>query len=205
MDRRSKHLSSEERGVIFAEHNRGGSQRSIGQLLQRPASTICRELARGRQEDGAYGPHAARLVHDVRRTRCRRLRKLTEGTEIHRFVHGHLVHRHWSPEQIAHRLRLMKPDTPSARVSHETIYAAIYAQPRGGLKAAMIEALRQAKPRRGLKRTSLAGSAMVPETLRIINRPEEIEARIVPGHWPLGGCSAIACRLTGRRPHQGCF
>ncbi len=36
----------------------------------------------------------------------------------------------------------MHPENPSACVSHETIYAAIYAQPRGGLKAAMIEALR---------------------------------------------------------------
>ena len=183
MDRRSKHLSSEERGVIFAEHNRGGSQRSIGQLLQRPASTICRELARGRQEDGTYCPHAARLVYDVRRTRCRRPRKLVEGGAAYQFVHDHLVYRRWSPEQIAHRLRLMKPDDPSARVSHETIYAAIYAQPRGGLKAAMIEALRQARPTRGAKRTTLAGSAMVPETLRIIHRPEEIEGRLVPGHW----------------------
>ena len=77
----------------------------------------------------------------------------------------------------------MEPDDPAARVSHETIYAAIYAQPRGGLKAAMIEALRQAKPARGLRRSTLAGSAMVPESLRIINRPEEIEARLVPGHW----------------------
>jgi IS30 family transposase len=24
---------------------------------------------------------------------------------------------------------------------------------------------------------------MVPDSLRIINRPEEIEARLVPGHW----------------------
>lgn len=176
MDRRSKHLSSEERGVIFAEHNRGGSQRSIGQLLRRPASTICRELARGRQDDDTYCPQSARLVYDVRRTRCRRPRKLVEGGEIHRFVHTHLVHRRWSPEQIAHRLRLMKSNDPSARVSHETIYAAIYAQPRGGLKAAMIEALRQAKPTRGLKRTKFAGSAMVPEALRTINRPEEIAA-----------------------------
>jgi len=77
----------------------------------------------------------------------------------------------------------MKPDDPSARVSHETIYATIYAQPRGGLKTAMIEALRQAKPARGRKRTTLAGTSMVPESLRIINRPEEIEARLVPGHW----------------------
>jgi len=183
MDRQSKHLSSEERGVIFAEHDRGSSQRVIGGLLGRPASTICRELARGRQDDGSYCPQAARLVHDVRRRRCRRPHKLEEGSAIHRFVHDHLVHRRWSPEQIAHRLRLMNPDNPAARVSHETIYAAIYAQPRGGLKAAMIEALRQAKPARGLRRTTLAGSAMVPESLRIINRPEEIEARLIPGHW----------------------
>ena len=52
MDRGSKHLNSEERGVIFAEHQRGNSHRGIGRLLGRPASTICRELARARQEDG---------------------------------------------------------------------------------------------------------------------------------------------------------
>ena len=183
MDRRRKHLSSEERGVIFAEHKRGSSQRSIGQLLHRPASTICRELARGRQEDNLYCPHAARLVYDVRRGRCRRKRKLVEGSDLYRFVHGKLVHLHWSPEQIAQRLRFMTPDNSSAHVSHETIYAAIYAQPRGGLKAAMIEALRQAKPARGRRRTTRAGSSIVPESLRIIHRPEEIEARIVPGHW----------------------
>ena len=182
MDRRSKHLSSEERGVILAEHNRGSSQQAIGVLLDRSASTICRELARGRQDDGAYCRQAARLVYDVRRSRCRRARKLVVGGATHSFVHSHLVHRRWSPEQIAHRLRHMHPDDPAARVSHETIYAAIYAQPRGGLKAAMIEALRQGKPVRGRRRTTLAGSAMVPETLRIINRPEEIEARLVPGH-----------------------
>jgi IS30 family transposase len=121
---------------------------------------------------------------------------LVEGSVLHRFVHNHLVYRRWSPEQIAQRLRLMNADDPAARVSHEAIYAAIYAQPRGGLKAVMIDALRQAKPTRGLKRTTLAGSAMVPETLHIINRPEEIEARLIPGHWPLGDAS-ITCQLIG--------
>jgi len=80
----------------------------------------------------------------------------------------------------------MEPDDPSARVSHETIHAAIYAQPRGGLKAAMVAALRQAKPARGRRRGTLAGSSMVPESLRIFNRPEEIEARLVPRHWEGG-------------------
>ncbi|MFT4700514.1 MAG: IS30 family transposase [Yoonia sp.] len=50
----------------------------------------------------------------------------------------------------------------------------------------MIEVLRQAKPKLGARRTSLAGPAMVPKTLRIIDRPEDIEARLVPGHWEGG-------------------
>jgi IS30 family transposase len=82
MDIRSKHLSSEDRGVIFAENIRGSSQRLIGQLLHRPASTICRELARGWQEDGCYCPQVARQAYDARRARCRRKRKLVEGTAV---------------------------------------------------------------------------------------------------------------------------
>jgi len=111
MDRRSKHLSSEERGVIFAEQNRGSSQGVIGRLLGRPASTICRELARGRQLDGSYcRTAAARRVYAECRTRCRRVRRLVEGGALYRFVHDHLVHLRWSPVQIAQRLRIMKPD-----------------------------------------------------------------------------------------------
>jgi len=183
MDRRYKHLNGEERGVIFAEHRRGASLRAIGSLLDRHASTISRELRRGRVDEGHYSPEAGRRCYDARRLRSRRPRRLINGSALHIWVRGKLVHLHWSPEQIAGRLRTMHPDGPDQRVSHETIYAAIYAQPRGGLKAAMIQALRQKKPARGRRRTTLAGSSIVPESLRIIYRPEEIEARIVPGHW----------------------
>jgi len=183
MDRRDEHLNSEERGVIFAEHRRGASLRAIGSLLGRSASTIGRELTRGRGDDGHYSPISARRSYDARRLRSRRPRRLIEGCALHIWVRGKLEHLRWSPEQIAGRLRAMHPDDPDRRASHETIYAAIYAQPRGGLKTAMIAALRQRKPTRGRRRTTLAGSSMVPETLRIVHRPEEIEARIVPGHW----------------------
>jgi IS30 family transposase len=183
MDRRYKHLNSEERGVIFAEHRRGASLRAIGSLLGRHASTISRELRHGRGGDGHYSPEAGRRGYDARRRHSRRPCRLVKGGALYTWVHGKLVHLHWSPEQIAGRLRAMHPDDPDQRVSHETIYAAIYAQPRGGLKAAMIDALRQGKPARGWQRTTLSGSSMVPESLRITHRPEEIEARIVPGHW----------------------
>jgi len=46
----------------------------------------------------------------------------------------------------------------------------------------MIAALRQHKPTRRRSRTTLAGGSIAPESLRIIQRPEEIEGRLVPGH-----------------------
>ena len=186
MDRQGKHLSGAERAVIFSEDLRGSSQRQIARLLGRAPGTIGRELERGRESSGAeraYCPQRGQRVYDQRRLRCRPKRKLVRGEETCLFVRRHLLDLHWSPEQIAATLRRMHPDDPAARVSHETIYAMIYAQPRGGLKAAMIEALRQGKARRGTRRRTLAGSAIVPETLKIIYRPEEVDARLIPGHW----------------------
>ena len=186
MDMRRGHLSHEERVLIFSEALRGSSQRQIAGLLGRAPSTICRELARGRPQEGTdrrYCPQRGQRVYDTRRARCRPKRKLIRGGVSHLFVRRHLLDLRWSPEQIAATLRRMHPDDPSARVSHETIYAMIDAQPRGGLKAAMVAALRQGKTRRGTRRRTLAGSAIVPESLKIIHRPEEIKARLVPGHW----------------------
>jgi len=51
--------------VILAEHNRDSSQQAIGMLLDRSASTICRELARGRQDDGAYCPQLGYLLDGI--------------------------------------------------------------------------------------------------------------------------------------------
>ena len=121
MDRRYNHLGSAERGVILAEDRRGSSLRELGVLLGRAPSTIGRELARGRLEDASYDPQVARGIYDVRRSRCRRRAKLAEGAALHDRVRGKLVHLRWSPEPIAARLRLMHPDDPTARVSHETL------------------------------------------------------------------------------------
>lgn len=47
----------------------------------------------------------------------------------------------------------------------------------------MIEALRKEEPVRGNTRKTLARKSFVPEELRIIHRPEQIETRQWPGHW----------------------
>ncbi len=59
----------------------------------------------------------------------------------------------------------------------------------------MVDALRQGKHRRGLGqgigRKPGGGSAIIPESLKIIHRPKKVDARLIPGHWEedlLKGC-----------------
>ena len=182
-----EHLSREERAVIMVERRRGSSFRAIAKLLGRAPSTVSREVGRNAAVGAvtSYDATAAARSYRERRRHCVRRRKLQAGTRLHRMVSDSLLYRHWSPQQIAARLRWMYPKDPSFQVSHETIYAAIYAHPRGALKKAMVEALRQHKPRRGRRRRTAAGAGgmVIPEDLRIRFRPEEVAERKLPGHW----------------------
>ena len=90
-----------------------------------------------------------------------------------------------SPQQIAGWLRLEYPDNEEMRVSHETIYRALYVQARGTLKRELTRHLRRGRSRRyarsqSSKRQSqgkLTGMVMISE------RPPEVADRAVPGHW----------------------
>ncbi len=181
MGKNYSHMSAEERAVLQLELDRGSSLRSIGRRLCRSPSTLSREV--GRLGLASYSAHPAGEGYRQRRRRSVRPPKLVEGTVLHAFVHDRLVFDRWSPQQIATRLDHMHPGDPSQRVSHETIYAAIYAYPRGGLKQALIDALRQGKPKRGLRRSTAAKRTWVPEELRIMHRPAAVEQRLLPGHW----------------------
>jgi len=128
-----QHLSGEERAAIMIERARNTSVRAIARLLGRSASTITRELARNRTESSrCYDATSAARAYRARRERSRRQAKLATESALYWQVHHDLVYRRWSPQQIAARLREMHPDNPEQRVSHETIYAAIYTHPRGG-------------------------------------------------------------------------
>jgi IS30 family transposase len=180
------HLSCTERAVVIAGDRRGSSQRKIARLLGRSARRICRELwlGRGGQGDaGAYCPQHSAVEHARSRLRCRPRLKLTPGGALWRHVCRQLLQLRWSPEQIAATLARMSPDDPAARASHETIYAMICAQARGGLKAAMIEPFASGQTPAGIRRRTVAGRAIVPESLKRLHRPEEVEARLVPGRW----------------------
>ena len=139
----------------------------------------------------AYDATRAAAAYRERRRRCVRHRKRVEGTALFEHVHNRLRYWRWSPQQIARRLARMHADDPQWRVSHETIYAAIYAHPRGALKQSLIEALRQSKPARGRRCRTLAKGNTVLRTCGSCLAP-----RTSP---------RARSRATGKAPSQGCM
>jgi IS30 family transposase len=90
----------------------------------------------------------------------------------------------WSPEQIAHRLRIDFPDDESMRISHEAIYQALFIEGRGALKRELVACLRTGRALREPRaRSRNKPQGHVTADVVIGQRPAEAEDRAVPGHW----------------------
>jgi IS30 family transposase len=88
----------------------------------------------------------------------------------------------WSPEQISARLRREYPDDRGMRISHETIYRALYVQSRGELRRQLSSHLRTGRDRRK-RQGHVERRGHIPDMVSISERPPEVEDRAVPGHW----------------------
>jgi IS30 family transposase len=175
-------LGREEREEISRGIARGHSARTIARALRRSHTTIAREINRcgGRRR---YRAHAADREADRRRRRPRAT-KLELCPELRALVEGRLREDH-SPEQIAGWLRLAYPDNEAMRVSHETIYRALYIQARGALKRELTGHLRRGRSRRYARSQSSKRQRQgkLTEMVMISERPPEVADRAVPGHW----------------------
>jgi len=90
----------------------------------------------------------------------------------------------WSPEQIAHRLKVDYPDDESMRISHEAIYQSLFIQGRGALKRELVACLRTGRALREPRaRSRNKPHGHVTADVVISERPAEAEDRAVPGHW----------------------
>ena len=94
-----------------------------------------------------------------------------------------LLLQRYSPEQIAGILPRMFPDDPLMRVSHETIYTALYAMPRGELRTELLAPLRQARKVRRPRARGEDRRGEIPNMVSIHQRPPEVDDRVIPGHW----------------------
>jgi len=90
----------------------------------------------------------------------------------------------WSPEQIAHRLKVEFPDDESMRISHEAIYQSLFIQGRGALKRELVACLRTGRALREPRaRSRNKPQGHVTADVVLSERPAEVEDRAVPGHW----------------------
>lgn len=188
-------LSLEERTMIQMQLEMGIKPTAIALGLNRSASAISRELhrngwvrpnvCRGRGRPpiaGGYRAEAAQKRANACTAAPRVERRLRPGTVLWEHVMGYLKEG-YSPEQISGTLALVHPEKPTLQVSHETIYTAIYAMPRGELRKDVIGWLRFGHTKRRPRARGEDRRGRIPDMVSIHERPPEVEERLVPGHW----------------------
>jgi IS30 family transposase len=199
--RRRPRLTFEEREEIALGIQVQEPIRSMARRLGRAPSTIMREIARNGLCGGRYrsrhrfGVHwrggritvpryraGAAQTRAWQRARRPKVGKLARNERLRAQVQTRLQDNH-SPEQIARRLRREFPGDAEMRVSHETIYQAIYVQGRGQLRRELHTCLRTGRALRKPQRRADARGGRIPGMVSISQRPPQVADRAVPGHW----------------------
>lgn len=177
----TRSLSFTERCRLEGLLESGYSQAEAARLLGRDPSSISREVRRGATSCG----YRARFGQDaaaVGRARPKP-RKLDSNPVLLAEVLRRLKLRH-SPEQISGRLREDFADDAEMWVSHETIYQAMYVQPRGELARQVKIALRTGRTRRKPQgRNTSDTHGRIKDMINISERPAEADDRAIAGHW----------------------
>ena len=150
----------------------------IAARLGKAVSTVSREVTAngGRDRYRAWRAHA-RAREQARRPKTPTLACPRLAAQV-----ASWLGQWWSPEQITRRVRIEFPGDPMMRVSHETIYQALYVQGRGELRRELARCLRTGRAKRR-PRGRDGRSGHIKDMVMISERPAEAEDRAVPGHW----------------------
>jgi IS30 family transposase len=193
MKRKYGHLKIEERAIIETQLRLGVKHGAIASSLSRARSTILREVRRNGWRSvgelaadgrirlaGGYRCLIAERRARVLATKARVARKLIVGNPLWVAVTDRLS-QGLSPAQICSTLgRMAEP----MRLSHETIYTALYAMPRGELRSRVLTQMRRRHRARRPRRSQQGRSKpSIPDMVLIDQRPEDVEKRLIPGHW----------------------
>lgn len=174
-------ITHEERCLIEYLLTRDASYTAMASQLGREVSTITREVYRGGGKE-RYCSERAQKRASVRATARRQYKRLIARRPVLRqYIHDRL-RCGWSPQQIMLRLHHDHPDDTDMHVSIETIYAYIYALPKGELKRELISSLRR-KHHYRYDRNRRKLRAQQPNRATIGERPEYVTNREIPGHW----------------------
>jgi IS30 family transposase len=171
-------LTLADREEIILGLRAGESFTMIAARPGKAVSTVSREVAAsgGRDCYRAWQAHQ-RAREQARRPKTPKLACPQLAARV-----GQWLAQWWPPVQIAARLRIEFPHDPMMRVSHETIYQALFVQGRGELRRELARCLRSGRAKRrprgrGGRSGHIKGMVMISE------RSPEADDRAVPGHW----------------------
>lgn len=156
------------------------SLRAIAVVMHKDHTVLSREIRRNGGDRKRYRADKAQSLADKRRHQRRR-GKFEKYPELKEYVVTKL-HKDWSPEEIAGRLKeVSKEETSGVMVSHESIYAYIYK------KAPRHEKLFLLLPQRQVKRRKRGGRRSkklpIPQRISIRYRPTTVNERKRFGDW----------------------
>jgi IS30 family transposase len=182
MGKHYEQLKPEERATVMLMNREGSSIRAMSRALKRSPSTISREIDRHRLNGHAYDATQAGDRARARRFQRRKTPKLWQETVLFGVVE-HFLREGWSPEQIAGTMKCLYPHQPEQRVSHETIYNALYVIPKGELRTDLLGCLRQRRRVRRSRARGVDRRGQIQDMTSLHVRPPEVEDRLIPGHW----------------------
>lgn len=174
-------LTLGDRMVIQLGRRQGMSYAAIGEEIRRDKSVVYREVARNTSPDGAYYARVAHIRTYQRRHRPKPF-TLIENTRLCRVIEE-WMDEGWSPKLISVMLPIVFPDDQTMRVSHETIYQALYVQTRGKLRADLHQQLSLKRRTRVSRTKPRVSKSPFTAAFKISDRPAEVADRAVPGHW----------------------
>lgn len=173
------HLTYFERCEIQYLYRAGRGITEIGRELERPASTISRELKRNKDHRGRYNALRAQVraaEHQRRNSRTPQL----DHEPLRDYVVSKL-REDWSPEQIAGRLTVDYPNAPEMRISHETIYQFVYADKRAA--GTLYTHLRQSHRKRRRRGNNKGLRGHIPNRRPIEERSAAVKEKSRMGDW----------------------
>ena len=150
--RSPRYLSEQERIQLADLRAAGMSVQSIAEQMGRAPSTISREIRRNSDPDGRYRPHQAEQA--ARRRACKPRKRRIAVDAVLAEVVQRLLAKRWSPEQVAHELRVLFAGEPSRWLCKETIYQAIY-----DTAVSLTRPVRRRRRRRRLQWSAAPGTA----------------------------------------------
>lgn len=175
MEKKYKHLTTEERDLIAVRNAERKTLEEIAEELGRSPATISRELKRNKSSKGIYLATEADKRAKARKSEAHQRTRIPDEF-TRKYIEDRIIQDQWTPEQISGRLKLKYPEH---YVSHETIYQYIYNE-RPELGLHLPRKRHQRLPKSKLRKTK---TTRIPDSVSIKERPPEVDDRKEFGHF----------------------